>query len=406
MPDFAYTAKTMTGEAIRGVISAGNRRDALTALSKRSLFPVQVLDGQKAAADWLQSLRPRRRIKAELLAANLSQLADLLHNGVSLLGALDVLLAQATQPRWTEVLTDVRTRVVEGSSLDEALARHPDVFNELTISMVRAGSEGAFLEDALKRTADFMELQEELKGRITGAMAYPTFLAIAGFVVTVVLVVFFVPKFAELFSQLEQQGGLPAATVALLWLSNFLGHYGLLLVGALVALGVWLRAKARTPAGRLVVDRLKLKIPVIGAIFLGSATSRFCRVLGTLLHNGVGLLRALDISRDSTGNAVLARAIRDSAANVTSGDSLSKPLSACGLFPPPVMAMIRVAEESNNLESVLINVANGIDKKIERQLDIMVRLVEPVMLMVMGTVIMFVLVALLMPVFDMSATMK
>ena len=209
------------------------------------------------------------------------------------------------------------------------------------------------------------------RGRVSGVPG-----VVGSIVVTVVLVVFFVPKFAELFSQLEQQGGLPAATVALLWLSNFLGHYGLLLVGVLVALGVWLRAKARTPAGRLVVDRLKLKLPVIGAIFLGSATSRFCRVLGTLLHNGVGL-SALDISRDSTGNAVLARAIRDSAANVTSGDSLSKPLSACGLFPPPVMAMIRVAEESNNLESVLINVANGIDKKIERQLDIMGRLVQP-----------------------------
>ena len=259
------------------------------------------------------------------------------------------------------------------------------------------------MEDALKRTADFMELQEELKGRITGAMAYPSFLAVAGFVVTVVLVVFFVPKFAELFTQLEQQGGLPTATVVLLWLSDFLGHYGLILIGVLVGLGVWLQGKARTPRGRLFVDRMKLKLPVLGAIFLGTATSRFCRVLGTLLHNGVGLLRALEISRDSTGNAVLAQAIRDSAANVTSGDSLSKPLSACGLFPGPVMAMIRVAEESNNLESVLINVADGIDKKIERQLDIMVRLVEPVMLMVMGTVIMFVLVALLMPVFDMSA---
>jgi type II secretory pathway component PulF len=396
----------MTGEAVRGVISAGTRRDALAALTQRSLFPVQVADAKRTAGAWLKSLLPKRRIKAEILAANLSQLADLLHNGVSLLGALDVLLAQATHPGWAAVLSDVRTRVVEGSSLDEALARHPDVFNELTISMVRAGSEGAFLEDALKRTADFMELQEELKGRVTGAMAYPTFLAVAGFVVTVVLVVFFVPKFAELFSQLEQQGGLPAATVVLLWLSDFLGHYGVVVAGALVAAGVWLRTRARTPRGRLLVDRVKLKLPVIGGIFLSTATSRFCRVLGTLLRNGVGLLRALEISRDSTGNLVLARAIGDSAANVTSGDTLSKPLSACGLFPAPVMAMIRVAEESNNLESVLINVADGIDKKTQRQLDIMVRLVEPTMLMVMGTVIMFVLVALLMPVFDMSATMK
>ena len=142
MPDFAYTAKTITGEAVHGVISAGTRRNALATLRRRSLFPVQVRDGQKAAADWLKSLRPKRRIKTEILASNLSQLADLQHNGVSLLGALDVLLAQATHPRWKEVLGDIRTRVVEGSALDEAMARHPEVFNELTISMVRAGSEG------------------------------------------------------------------------------------------------------------------------------------------------------------------------------------------------------------------------------------------------------------------------
>lgn len=402
MPEFTYTARSLTGENLIGSITAGSRREALGALTDRSMFPINVTDAKAAKAAWL----PAKRIKAEVLAANLSQLADLLSNGVSLLAALEILVEQAAHPYLKEVMADVRDQIVEGTSLDQALSRHPKVFGELAISMVRAGSEGAFLEDALKRTADFLELQEDLKGRVSGAMAYPTFLAVAGFIVTVVLVVFFVPKFAELYAQLEKQGGLPTATVALLWLSDNLKAYGIFLIAGLVSLAMWARKWMQSPIGKLKVDRWKTKIPVAGPIFLGSAVSRFCRVLGTLLKNGVPLLRALEISRDSTGNSMLGNAIRASAENVSAGDTLSKPLGACGLIPTPVMAMIKVAEESNNLENVLLNIADGIDRKISRRLDVMVRMVEPAMLMVMGTVIMFVLVALLLPVFDMSATMK
>ena len=223
--------------------------------------------------------------------------------------------------------------------------------------------------------------------------------------VTLVLVVFFVPKFAELFEQLEQQDALPWATVALLALSDTLSTYGLLFVlafgGAIYAVRRWMASEK----GRIVVDRWKLKLPLFGKIFLNTAVSRFSRVLGTLLRNGVPLLRALDISSESAGNRLLSRAITDSAQNISSGDTLSQPLADCGLFPKPVMAMISVAEESNNLENVLINVANGIDRKVSRQLDLMVRLIEPLLLLVMGSVILFVIVALLLPVFEMSATL-
>ncbi len=405
MPQFSYVARTASGQDVTGSISAGSKRETLLALAERSLFPLRV-----EAADDGRSLRrwlPRRRIKAQLVATNLAQLADLLQNGVPLLKSLDILAEQAAQRELAEVLSGIRDLVAEGVSLDAALARHPDVFNELAVSMVRAGSEGAFLEDALKRTADFLELQEELKWRVVGAMAYPAFLAVAGTCVTVILVVFFVPKFAELFARLEQQGGgLPAATVALLWISDTLGRYGLFLAGALALGVVWLRRAAQTEPGRLVADRLKLKIPVVGPIFLNSAVSRFCRVLGTLLKNGVPLLKALSIGSDSAGNKVLASAIRASAENISSGESLSRPLAECGLIPRPIMAMISVAEESNSLDTVLVSIADGLDRKISRQLDIMVRLVEPVMLLAMGMVILFVLVALLLPVFDMSATVS
>lgn len=256
----------------------------------------------------------------------------------------------------------------------------------------------------MRRTADFLELQEELKGRLVGAMTYPVFLAVAGTAMTTALLVFFVPRFAELFAQLEREGGgLPAPTIVLLAVSHMLGRYGLLLGVAGVGLLVLLQRAVKSERGRLLIDRWKLKVPLAGKIFLGYAVSRFCRVLGTMMRNGVPLLQALEISSDSTGNMVLARAIRQSAENVSSGDTLSRPLANCGLIPRPVMAMISVAEESNNLDEVLINIAEGIDRKNARQLDMMVRLVEPIMLLVMGSVIMFIIVALLLPVFDMTA---
>ena len=402
MPEFAFKARNHAGHDVMGTIMAATKREALCVLDERSLFPITVASARPAQVGWQR----KRRIKTQVLATTLTQLADLLQSGVPLLRSLDVLAEQAVHPTLTEVLGDVRNQVADGTPLDEAMARHPQVFSELTISMVRAGSEGAFLEDALKRTADFLEKQEELRGRIVGAMTYPAILATAGFLITVVLIVFFVPKFAPLFASLEERGGLPTATVWLLALSKILGHYGIFVVAAAAALFYWARRRLRSPEGRLFADRVKLRIPIAGKIFLGYAVSRFCRVLGTLLTNGVPLLKSLEISSDSAGNRVLSQAIRNSAETVSSGETLAKPLAECGLFPRPVMAMISVAEESNNLENVLINIANGIDRQTSTQLDLMVRLLEPLTLLIMASAILFVLLALLLPVFQMSSTLN
>jgi len=400
MPEFAYKARNHAGSDVIGIITAATKREALCALGDRSLFPISVASAAPARITWQR----KRRIKTQLLANTLTQMADLLQSGVPLLRSLDVLAEQAIHPTLSEVLTDVRNQVADGTPLDEAMARHPEAFSELTISMVRAGSEGAFLEDALKRTADFLEKQEELRGRIVGAMTYPAILASAGFLITVVLIVFFVPKFAPLFARLEAQGGLPIATVWLLAMSNILGKYGVFVAAAVGAVVYWVRRRLQSPEGRLFADRAKLKIPIAGKIFLGYAVSRFCRVLGTLLTNGVPLLKSLEISSDSAGNRVLSQAIRTSADTVSSGETLAKPLAECGLFPRSVMAMISVAEESNNLENVLVNIADGIDRQTSRQLDLMVRLLEPLTLLIMASAILFVLIALLLPVFQMSST--
>ncbi len=402
MQEFAYTARSMTGQDVRGLITADSRGEVVAMLSEKALCPIDVHPAKSQSF----SLNFNRPIKTELLANTLTQLSDLLANGVPLLQSLEVLMQQSPNERMQTVLSDIRTRISEGAQLHEAMGHHEDVFNELTISIVRAGTEGAFLEESLQQTAEFLERTEELRSKVRGAMAYPAFLATAGSIVTLVLIVFFVPKFSDLFAQLERQGTLPTATVILLWLSDFLGRFGILVAIAMAGAIYGIRKWAASRSGRQKIDGVKTKLPVFGPIFLNGATSRFCRILGTLLRNGVPMLKALEISSDSAGNVVLGTAIRQSAENISSGESLSAPLSKCGLIPPNVMAMIGIAEEANNLENVLNNIADGIDKKVARQLDTMVRLIEPALLMVMGSAVLFVIVALLLPVFEMSTSMS
>ena len=402
MPEFAYTARTLSGQDTTGTLNAGNKREALAALAERSMVALRVEVKRAPRAIW----RRYQRIKPRLVATNLGQLADLLQHGVPLLTALGLLAEQATTPVLAEVLRDVRDRVADGMALDRALERHPQVFGELTVSMIHAGVEGAFLEDALRRTADFLEREEELKARLVGAMTYPAFLALVGLTVTTVLIVFFVPRFASLFTKLERAGhGLPWATVTLLSLSYVVGHYWLLLSGAVLGAVMLLRRGARSSRGRLLTDRWKLHIPVAGTIFLGYAVSRFLPRAGNLVEQRRSAAQGAQYQQRLGRQPGAGGGIRQSAENVSWGNTLSKPLAGCGLIPRPVMAMIRIAEESNNLDQVLVQIADTIDRNNARNLDMMVRLVEPMMLIVMGGMIMFVIVALLLPVFDIGAAL-
>ena len=402
MPDFSYKAKTAGGENTTGVITANTHQEALTVLSGQSLFPLEVVDQRKSGFQLPIALPAR--VKSDTIADTLTQLADLLANGVPLLESLKILSEQSADKRMREVLGDVCGEVENGANLDVAMAEHPDVFSSLTINMVRAGLEGAFLEESLERVSSFLRKQNELRGKVVSAMTYPALLAVVGTIVAVVLIVLVVPMFEAFFDRLERSGvGLPFVTIILLAISHTLTRYGVVvaMIGAAVVLGVkkWLE----TPRALQLVDRLKLKIPVAGAIFHDAAVSRFCRVLGTLLKNGVPILRSLTISGASSGNLLLQKAIDDAAQNISSGNLLSQPLAASGLVPPQVMAMIRVAEESNSLDSVLVKISDRMDQKIERRLDMMVRLIEPLMLLTIGGMVMFIIVGVLLPIIDLNS---
>jgi general secretion pathway protein F/type IV pilus assembly protein PilC len=270
--------------------------------------------------------------------------------------------------------------------------------------MVRAGGEGGFLEDALERIAQFTEQQEDLKSRTMGALAYPVFLASVGIVVVTGLLIFFVPNFAEIFDRLREQGELPAITDYLLWFSETLKRWWFVILAVVGIAVAYLRVYLGTEAGRRRGDYLRLKLPLVGGVFQSLAVARFCRVLGTLIHNGVPILKSLDVSRDASGNRILSEAIQKASENISSGESLAPPLAQSGHFPRTVVEMISVAEEANTLDTVLVQIADGLEKRTERRLDLVVRLLEPVMLLILAVVILLVVIALLLPVLKMSST--
>ena len=400
MPDFAFTARDLTGQKITGQITAASDREVLSVLEGRSLFPVEIKAGKVAIVPGANL-----RVKGQAMATFYSQLAALLRSGVPLLRSLTVLREQTSNKNLKVILEDVAHRVEDGNSLGESMARYPRAFSEMAVNMVRAGAEGGFLEDALERVATFTETAEDLKGKTASAMAYPIILGSVGTIVVTVLIVFFVPKFAIMFERLRERGELPAVTDWLLWVSDVGRNYGIFILAGLAGVGTWLYFQVQKPAGRLKADWLKIKVPLAGPIFQSFAVARFCRVLGTLLHNGVPILKALEISREAAGNKVLSQAIADASENISSGQSLAKPLASSGHFPKMVVEMISVAEESNTLDKVLVDLADGLEKRTTRQLDLMVRLLEPLMLVILAGVILVVVIALLVPVIRMSQTL-
>ena len=400
MPEFRYVARELTGKQVEGTLTAANEREALGALGVKGVFPISVTLAATAKA---HQANKRRRVPARMLCVFYTQLSDLLRAGVPLLRSLELLEKQSRHQTLKMVLQEVRDQVADGTRLAEALRQHPTVFPELTISMVRAGEEGSFLEDTLQRIADFTEHQEELKGRVFGAMAYPAFLVVIGSLILIGMLVFFVPKFEPLFDRMREDGTLPWATVALLAASYQVQHRGWVALIAIPVLVIVIQKQFSAEIGRRRFDEFRLKLFGVGRVVRSLAIARFCRVLGTLLHNGVPILNSLRIAKDATGNRILSEAIAEAAEHVSSGRTLAQPLAECNQFPVDVIEMISVGEEANNLEQVLVTIADKMERQTNRQLDLVVRLLEPLMLVIMAGVILFVLLALMLPIFNSSS---
>ncbi len=397
MPQFKYTAVNASGKRVSGALEAETEAAALRSMEERSLFPVSVVGVDDANRG--EDGKSRIRIRSRDVGLMYGQLADLTGSGVPMLRALDSLCRSTVNKKLARVLREIRQQVADGRTLTEALREFPDVFPPLHTSMVQAGEHAAFLEDVLRSLSDFIERLDELRGKVLGALTYPAMLVAAGVTVMAGAMLFFVPRFEPLLAGAAK----PLPTEILFGASHVLRDWWFvfpLVVGALIA-ALW--SAMRSESNRLLLDRIKLKVPVAGTALRMVAITRFCRILGTMLANGVPMLVALKISGGATGSSLLGGQIAEAAESVRDGKTLSGPLSEGGFFPEQIIAMISVAEESNKLDQVLLQIADTVERRTNRQVDQAVRLVEPIILCVVAMGIGFMALGLLLPIFTLAS---
>ena len=395
MASYTYTARNNAGQTINGVLTAENQQAALRQLSDQSLFPVEVREGGKATK---AIGKGKRKVKTTTVAVMYSQFADLLRAGVPVLRSLTVLTKQSSNVVLKEVLQEVADGLQSGKTLADSMEEHPNAFNPLHVSMIRAGEQGGFLEDVLVRIAIFTERQNELRNKLVGAFIYPAVLMFVGVVVVTFLLLGVVPKIRKFL-----RGDLPTLTVFVFSACDFLQENWGYVVGGVAAAALLAISVIRSKSGRLYFDRLQLKAPMVGKIITLVAICRFCRVLGTLLKNGVPILQSLKIARDSAGNRILCEVIDEATESVRKGAALGAPLGKSNFFPLDIVDMIAVGEESNNLDNVLVTIADSYEARTARQIDLMVRLLEPLLLVMMASVVAVIAVALLLPILTMSS---
>ena len=399
MPEFQYTARTDAGERVNGIMDADTEAAVLRVLDEKNLFPISVF--ARATRKQGDTPSPRRKVRSRDVGTMYGQLADLIGSGVPLLKALDSLARSTVNPRLVALLREIKKEVADGKSLTDSLRQYPETFPQLHTAMVQAGERASFLEDVLRSLSEFLERMDELRGKVLGALIYPLLLTVVGVVVMIAALVVFVPKFEPLLEGVKQ----PLPTILIFGMSHAVRGYWYLLalgLGAVVA-GLWFGLRSET--GRLWMERWRLKIPVLGLTLRMVAITRFCRILGTMLTNGVPLLQALSIGKNATGSPMMAERIAEATENVRAGKSLTEPLAVGGLFPPQILAMLSVAEESNKLEKVLLQIADTVERRTTRQIDTAVRLVEPVILCVVAAGIGFLALGLLLPVFTMAGSL-
>jgi general secretion pathway protein F len=410
MPVFEYQAYNAAGRTQRGVVDAENARVARSKLRAQGLYVTSLAEAAAhgvAGGGLLGSLRGvslfQRLSQAELSAA-VRQLSTLLSAGLPLVGALNALLEQVENPVLKGVLADVKEKVTEGVSLADALARHPKAFPELFSSMVAAGEASGALELVLERLAEFMEGRVKLANKVRSTLAYPIFMVVVGSAVLLFLLAYVVPMVTGIFE--DQKQVLPMPTVILIAVSNFMRHWWWLVVLMIGAAGWGVRRYLNTEPGRLLYDDLRLRAPLIGTLTRKLIVARFTRTLGTLLHAGIPMLQALDISKAVVGNKVFAAAIEAARNTVGEGEDLATPFKRSGVFPPLVIHMVAAGEHSGELERMLLRVADSYEGDVETAVASLTSLLEPIMIMSMGVVVGFIVLAILMPIFEMSQMVR
>lgn len=402
MPTFSYKALDAQGKTTSGTVTAAGRAAAIEQVVQRGLFPVDlsVAEGgraSQASPTWWRSAHPPRHA-AESFTRELSHL---LQAGVPLSRALQVLAREAAHPVARAQWNRVRQDVTDGASLADAMAHLPRTFSPVHVAMVRAGEQGGFLDVVLGQIAEFRARERDLMGRVKAAAVYPAILTVLLVVVVIFLLTYFIPRFQGIFD--EFGAALPLLTRVIVAASRAVSDYGLVLLGAGVAIALAVWRWRSSEAGRQQIERLTLSLPGVGTVAARFALVRFCRMLGTLLGAGVPLVSALRTARDALGNRTLHETVNHAIERVQAGEPLASSLAQCPrLFPPSVVEMIAVAEQTSRLDTELTRLAVAYEADLDRRLRMLVSVVEPLLLMVMAAVVGAIVVGMLLPVFTLQ----
>ena len=394
MPSYAWKGKNRIGELQEGVIVA-DTRDAAAAMLRRN--GIQVVGVKAQAASGTKSLGS---IKAKDLAIFTRQFSVMIDAGLPLVQCLEILGAQQQDKGFRKIIEAVRRDVEQGATLQTALSKHPKGFNDLYVNMVGAGEAGGILDVILQRLSQYIEKAVKLTAKVKSAMAYPVTVILIAISVVVIIMVKVIPVFAQMYEGMGSK--LPAPTLICMALSNVIINYWYWVVAVSVIIWVGLKQYYRTNAGHLAIDKLLLKIPVLGDLLLKVGTARFCRTLGTLTSSGVPILEGMEITARTAGNQVLHNAILTAKAAVEQGRNISTPLAETKVFPPMVVQMVGVGEATGALDAMLSKVADFYEDEVDNAVAALTSLMEPVMIAILGAIIGFIVVAMYLPIFNLA----
>jgi type IV pilus assembly protein PilC len=424
MPKFSYVAMDAHGKENKGTLEVASQNEAIARIKEMSLFPTKIVEvdkskekpEKKGAAPAKAAGKAKGkgmnlsinikipglggRVKSKVLTTFTRQLATLVDAGLPLLRGLRVLEKQERNPTLKSIIGELALAIEGGSTFSEGLAQHPKVFNRLFVNMVKAGELGGVLEVVLNRLSEFMEKAQKIKGKVVAAMFYPIAVLVVATIILSILMVYVIPKFKEVFAGMLDNAQLPAFTRFVLAISDTIkDHFVYTLIGVAVFV-VALMLFVRTKFGRRAFDKFKLKVPVIGPVISKVAISRFTRTLGTLVSSGVPILQALTIVKETAGNVIVANAVSSIHESVKEGETITAPLEGSGVFPPMVISMVDVGEQTGALPEMLLKIADNYDDEVDNAVAAMTSLLEPIMIIFLAVIVGSIVIAMFLPLIE------
>ena len=427
MPKYNYVAMDARGKETKGTLEVTNQNEAIGRVKEMGLFPTKIIevDKIKGKSDKKVKAKPAKkagrkgaamnltinipglsgRVKSKVLTAFTRQLATLVDAGLPLLRGLRVLEKQERNATLKKIIGDLALSIEGGSTFSEGLAQHPKVFNRLYVNMVKAGELGGVLEVVLTRLAEFMEKAQKIKGKVVAAMFYPVAVITVATVIMGILLTVVIPRFKEVFAGLGEGRELPKFTRIVLGISAVVKDHFIYTVIGVIAFAILFSLFKRTKFGRHAWDKFKLKVPVLGPVVSKVAISRFTRTLGTLVSSGVPILQALTIVKETSGNVIVGNAVSAVHDSVKEGETITAPLEGSGVFPPMVISMVDVGEQTGALPEMLLKIADNYDEEVDNAVAAMTSLLEPIMIVCLAVVVGSIVIAMFLPLIDLMNTM-